>query len=199
MTHWVTHGQRLLHKDGTLGDQIGVMVLAPASGLGIFAASNALPGVANQLLEPLLTHLFGPETRAVPPTPMSVPSDNANRAAGTYRDFHRTRNDMSRPISLMLQSRVSAEPDGAIRWRDRRWVEVAPLVFTSADGRDTIVFREDASGKIATLHTWGGTYEHLGGPSKLSFTPPFCSVHGRFRGLPVVPRLRATSATSDLD
>ena len=161
MTHWVTHGQRLLHKDGTLGDQIGVMVLAPASGLGIFAASNALPGVANQLLEPLLTHLFGPEIPAVPPVPMSVTSNNASRAAGTYRDFHHTRNDMSRPISLMLQSRVSAEPDGAIRWRDRRWVEVAPLVFTSADGRDTIVFREDASGKIATLHTWGATYERL--------------------------------------
>lgn len=162
MTYWVAHGHRLLHKDGTLGDQIGVLVLAPASGLGIFAASNALPGVANHLLEPLLTYLFGPETSAVLPMPMSIPSGNSSRAAGTYRDFHHTRNDMSRPISLMLQSRVSAEPDGAIRWQDRRYVEVAPLVFTSADGRDTIVFREDASGKIATLHAWGTTYERIG-------------------------------------
>ncbi len=162
MTHWLTHEQRLLHKDGTLGDQIGVMVLAPASRLGIFAASNALPGVANHLLEPLLTHLFGPQTAAVPPTPMLVPSGNSRRTAGTYRNFHHTRNDMSRPVSLMLQSQVSAEPDGGIRWRDRRYVEVAPLVFTSADGRDTIVFREDASGKIATLHAWGATYERIG-------------------------------------
>lgn len=173
MTHWVTHGQRLLHKDGTLGDQIGVLVLAPASRLGIFAASNALPGVANQLLTPLLTHLFGPETGAAPPTPMSVPSGNSNRVAGIYRDFHHTRNDMSRSISLMLQSRISAEPDGAIRWRSRRWVEVAPLVFTSADGRDTIVFREDASGKIATLHAWGGTYERLGWAEQALFHAAF--------------------------
>jgi CubicO group peptidase (beta-lactamase class C family) len=173
MTHWLTHGQRLLHKDGTLGDQIGVMVLAPASGLGIFAVSNALPGVANQLLEPLLTHLFGPETPAVPPVPMSVTSDTASRAVGTYRDFHHTRNDMSRPISLMLQSRVSAQPDGAIRWRDRRWVEVAPLVFTSTDGRDTIVFREDASGKIVTLHAWGATYERIGWAQQVGFHAAF--------------------------
>jgi CubicO group peptidase (beta-lactamase class C family) len=162
MTHWVTHGQHLLHRDGTLGDQIGVMVLAPASELGIFAASNALPGVANRLLEPLLTHLFGPDPAAAPPVPMSVASGNARRATGTYRDFHHTRNDMSRPISLMLQSRVSAEPDGAVRWRDRRWVEVAPLVFTSADGRDTIVFGEDPSGKITRLHAWGATHERVG-------------------------------------
>ena len=174
MTHWVTHGQQLLHMDGTLGDQIGVMVLAPASGLGIFAASNALPGAANHLLEPLLTHLFGPETAATPPTPMPVPSGNARRAAGTYRDFHHTRKDMSRPISLMFQSRVSAEPDGAIRWRNRRWVEVAPLLFTSDDGRDTIVFREDPSGKkIATLHAWGGTYEHIGWAQQALFHAAF--------------------------
>ena len=27
--YWSTHGLRLLHHDGTLGDQIGVLVLAP--------------------------------------------------------------------------------------------------------------------------------------------------------------------------
>jgi hypothetical protein len=33
MTFWSTHGQQLLHKDGMLGDQIGAVVLAPASRL----------------------------------------------------------------------------------------------------------------------------------------------------------------------
>lgn len=169
MKHWVTHGQQLLHADGTLGDQIGVMMLAPASGLGIFAASNALPGVANHVLDPILTHLFGPEPAARLPAPMSAASGNASRAAGTYQDLHHTRNDMSRLMSLMLQSQVRAEPDGAIRWRNRRWVEVAPLVFTAVDGRDTIVFREDASGKITTLHAWGATHERVAWTLQLPF------------------------------
>lgn len=176
MNQWVSHGQRLLHKDGTLGDQIGVMVLAPATGLGVFAASNALPGVANQLLEPLLTHLFGPETPAVPPTPIPSLSGDSIRVEGTYQDFHHTRNDMSRPVVLTLQSRVSAEPDGAIHWRGRRWMETAPLVFTSADGRDTIVFRENAAGEISTLHAQGATYERIGWAEQARFHLAFLAI-----------------------
>jgi CubicO group peptidase (beta-lactamase class C family) len=159
--HWRSHGQDLLHKDGTAGGQIGVMVLDPAHELGVFAASNELPGVANHILEPLLTDLFGPEAPAVTPTALANAPD-ASRLAGWYRDYHHTRNEMTRAIALMLQSRVAVEPDRAIRWRARRWVQVAPLVFTSSDGRDTIVFRENASGKITSLHAWGATYERIG-------------------------------------
>lgn len=161
MTEWRTHGQRLLHKDGTLGDQLGVMVLAPESGLGIFAASNTLPGVGNQLLEPVLTHLFGPEPASLPPRPMADSASHARRLAGIYRDLLRTRNDLSKAFALVRQSPVVVDPDGAIQWQGRRWVEVAPLVFTSVDGRDSLVFREDDAGNVTTLHSWGATFERI--------------------------------------
>lgn len=65
----------------------------------------------------------------------------------------------------MIQSPVTAEPDGSIQWRGRRWVEGDPLVFEaaeSADGRQSIVFREDEHGRVRELHAAGGTFERIG-------------------------------------
>jgi CubicO group peptidase (beta-lactamase class C family) len=166
--HWFTHGRRLQHHDGTLGDQIGVMVLAPADRFGIFVASNGAPEggsqVGNELLEPLLTHLLGPSSPPPPPTPLPDAVRRAPHVAGTYRDYHHTRNDMSRirAIMPMVQSRVTVEPDGAIRWKGRRWLEIEPLVFRSADSPDHIAFKEDDRGDITALHAWGATYQRIG-------------------------------------
>lgn len=89
------------------------------------------------------------------------------QVAGMYRDYHHTRHDLSRLRALMpmIQSPVSAEADGSIRWRGRRWVEREPLVFEaaeSADGRQAIVFREDEHGRVRELHAAGGTFERIG-------------------------------------
>ena len=174
--HWVTHGQRLMHHDGTLGDQIGVMVLAPADRFGIFVASNGSPDdgnqIGNQLLDPLLAYLVGPAAPSPPPpAPLPGALRRARRFGGTYRDYHHTRNDMSRLRALMpmIQSRVIVESDGAIRWKGQRWLEVEPLVFRSADSPDHIVFREDGQGAIVELHAWGATYERIGWAEQAPF------------------------------
>ena len=165
MTHWVAHGQHLLHKDGTLGDQIGVLLLAPADRFGIFIASNAEPAVSlgNQLLEPLLTYLVGPEAATPPPAPLPDAVQRAPRFAGSYRSYSRTRGEMSQVRALMpiLQSRVIAESDGAIRWQGRQWREVEPLVFRSVDSSHYIVFRENDRGDVVELHAWGAAYERV--------------------------------------
>ena len=97
--HWFTHGRRLQHHDGTLGDHIAVLVLAPDERFGILVASNSgNDDIGNQLLEPLLTYLFGPAAPS-PPAPAPLPDalQRARRFAGTYRDYRNTRDDMTRP------------------------------------------------------------------------------------------------------
>lgn len=162
--HWKTHGQDLLHKDGTLGDHVSVVLLAPADKFGIFVASNGVPGVGNHVLEPLLTYLVGPPTPTSPPIPLSDARERVSVFGGAYRDYHHTRNDMSRlrAIMPMVQSRVRVEADGAIRWQGRRWFEVEPLVFRREDSPDYIVFRKNNRGDIIELHAWGATYERIG-------------------------------------
>jgi hypothetical protein len=142
------------------------MLLAPADKFGIFVASNADPAVSlgNQLLEPLLTYLAGPEPPTPPPPAMPDAVQRAPRFAGSYRSYSRTRDEMSQVRALMpiLQSRVIAESDGAIRWRGRRWREVEPLVFRSVDSADYIVYRESGRGDMVELHAWGAAYERVG-------------------------------------
>ena len=41
LRYWVSHDQQLLHHDGTLGDHVAVLLLAPAHRFGVFVASNA--------------------------------------------------------------------------------------------------------------------------------------------------------------
>ena len=144
------HGHRLVYRGGTLGDQHGTLILVPEDRLGIFIASNSLPGLADFLYVPMMTHLFGD---ADPPLPALAPrpgaSERAGRLAGAYRDYHHTRSDMSRVRALMpmIQARLTAEGDGALRWRGRRWLEVEPSVFRREDAHEYIVFRTGARGR----------------------------------------------------
>ena len=158
---WHTHGRRLLHHDGTLGDQVAVMLLDPDNAFGLFVASNANPGIGNHLLEPVLTHLYSPAPTA-PPVVAMADAPDARRVAGVYLDSNRTRHDLSRIRALMpmLQSRVTATGKDAVEWGGRRWIEVEPFVFQNS--RDTLVFRHVNGNLLGVMQTWNSTYERIG-------------------------------------
>ena len=158
---WQTHGRRLLHYDGTLDDQVAVMLLDPDNAFGLFVASNANPGIGNQLLEPVLTHLYAPAPPAPPVIAMAHALD-AQRVAGVYLDSNHTRHDLSRIRMLMpmLQSRVIAAGTDAIERRGRRWIEVEPFVFQN--GPDVLVFRHANGSFLGVMQTWNTTHERIG-------------------------------------
>ena len=169
--HLMWHGHRLVYRDGTLGDQHGTLILVPEDRLGIFIASNSLPGLGDFLYAPMMTHLFGD---ADPPLPALAPrpgaSERAARLAGAYRDYHHTRSDMSRVRALMpmIQARLTVDGDGALRWQGRRWLEVEPSVFRREDAHEYIVFRTGERGE-AELHSGNGTYERIGWLEQTAF------------------------------
>jgi CubicO group peptidase (beta-lactamase class C family) len=158
---WRTRGRVLLHHDGTLDDQVGVIVLDPDNAFGLFVASNSNPGIGNHLLEPVLRHLYGAEP-AVPAPRALRSSGHAEEVAGVYLDLDRTRHDLSRirAIMPMLQSRVAAAGD-TIWWAGRQWTEVAPYVFQAPDSGEPLVFRQTA-GAMPVMQTWTTAYERIG-------------------------------------
>lgn len=161
--HWRSRGVNFVFKDGTLGDQVGAVLLDPRERLGMFLAANGLR--LQPLVDSILTHLYGPAGQASPrPTPVPGGAERAARYEGVFRDFHHTRNDLSRLFALlpMIQTRVSAGQDGSIRWKGRTWIEIEPRLFQSADGGDHIVFRGSDDDTITELHAWGATYERIG-------------------------------------
>ena len=170
--HLMWHGHRLIYRDGTLGDQAGSLILIPEARLGVFVASNSLPGLGDFLYAPMMTHLFGD---AHPPLPALAlrpgAHERAARLSGTYRDYHHTRNDMSRVRALMpfIQARVTVDGDGALRWRDRRWLEVEPSVFRREDALEYIVFRDGERASVTELHSGNGTFERIGWLEQTAF------------------------------
>ena len=156
---WRTRGRVLLHHDGTLDDQVGVILLDPDNAFGMFVASNSVPGIGNHLLGPVLTHLYGPPASPAAPQPL-IATGHAAQVAGVYLDLQRTRHDLSsvRALMPMLQARVAADGD-AVAWAGRRWDEVAPFVFQAAGSDDRIVFR---AAPPAIMQTWNTTYERIG-------------------------------------
>ena len=155
---WRTHGRTLLHHDGTLDDQVGMLLLDPDTGFGMFAASNSNPGIGNHLLASVLDHLYGPET----PPSLGAPlrgTGHAKEVAGVYLDTTRTRHDLSsvRALMPMLQARIATDGD-AIVFAGRRWLEVEPFVFQAPGGDEPIVFRGPGAG---VLQTWNSTYQRL--------------------------------------
>jgi CubicO group peptidase (beta-lactamase class C family)/uncharacterized membrane protein len=163
--HLMWHGHRLVYRGGTLGDQAGMLVLLPEDRLGIFVASNSLPGLGDFLYASVMTHLLGD---ADPPLPALTPSpaalDRAVRLAGTYRDYHHTRDDMSRVRALMpmIQARLTVEGPGVLRWQGRRWLEIEPSVFRRENAHEYLIFREDEERQVIELHSADGTYERIG-------------------------------------
>ena len=48
-----------------------------------------------------------------------------------------------------------------LRFPNRRWFEVEPLVFRGETSPDYMVFRQNDRGEIIELHEWGATYERI--------------------------------------
>jgi CubicO group peptidase (beta-lactamase class C family) len=159
-----SHGRLLLYRGGSTGEQAAMVLLFPDARLGVFVASNSVPGIGDFLFEPLMTHLAGPAPRSAPPVPLAGAAQQARRFTGTYRNYSRTENEMSqlRALMPMITSRVTVDSNGALAWRGKHWVEVEPLLFRNVDGPDHIVFREDGRGGIVQLHAQGATYERIG-------------------------------------
>jgi CubicO group peptidase (beta-lactamase class C family) len=172
LVHLAWHGHEFLYKDGTLDDQHGSLLLMPDDGLGIFVASNSIPGLGDFLYAPMMTHLYGTaDPPLAPVTSRPDARDRAARFAGSYRDFHHTRNDMSRIRALMpmIQSRVSVAADGALEWHGHRWLEVEPSVFRREDAEDYLVFRSGEDGSVVDMHTASGSYERIGWQEQTAF------------------------------
>jgi hypothetical protein len=67
--------------------------------------------------------------------------------------------ELSKTFIILDLTRVTAEGDGALRFRDARWIRTGPLQFEKEDGSETVSFKEDSDGRIRFL---GDTEEKIG-------------------------------------
>jgi CubicO group peptidase (beta-lactamase class C family) len=147
-----------LHLIGHGGDTLyfhSELALIPEKNLGWFVSYNSPNGPAREeLFEAFLNRYYPPPSPR--PEPKASP-DSAKRlkqVSGTYGAARRGYTTYEKLASLMMAIRAVPTKEGNLLLSGagagaRQYVEIEPFVFRQLEGRDKIVFKPDASGRIA--------------------------------------------------
>jgi hypothetical protein len=147
------NGQRLIGHDGdTLLFHAG-LVLIPDQQTGIFVAYNSSGGpmARERLVLAFLDRYFPPATE-VSVKAMTGPGSSRS-VTGWYRQTRTAFHDISKLFSLFNTTRVTRTADGKLSMPgssgegSKLWVEIAPSVFSTEDGKETRVFGPDRAGE----------------------------------------------------
>ncbi|MBM7118818.1 serine hydrolase domain-containing protein [Archangium primigenium] len=155
------HGQRLIGHTGDAYQFISLLALVPERGWGLFVSYNGLgeKNAAQHARMELLEALLGRDFPAPRPILVLLPTENAERFAGSYQTTWRAYGTSEASLAWRQEVHVSAyggaslilrRPDGSAR----SWVEIEPLLFRPTDdpqSSERIAFRADNGGRITHL------------------------------------------------
>lgn len=147
---WQRNGRRSLWHSGSTPAFQCVLTLLPEDGVGIFVAYNRKSGntEVSKLLRDEFLDTFYP-VAVEPPQPMAGYQARARRFAGDYRESRWAHTTADRFFYLLTRYYpITANPDGTLTVMGASYVETAPLFFQEVGGQGTLVFREDARGRI---------------------------------------------------
>jgi hypothetical protein len=145
--HLIEHGGDTLYFHSQLA-------LIPEKNLGWFVSYNSPNGPAREeLFKAFLSRYYPP---ASPRPELKTSPDSAKRlkqVCGTYEATRRGYTTYEKLASLMSAVTASPTKEGnlLLLWEGagaRQYVEIEPLVFQQLEGRDKIVFKADARGRI---------------------------------------------------
>ena len=147
------NGVPIYGHTGDLTTFRSLLALFPDQNMGLFVSYNAgadLLPIQEDTLASFVDAFF-----PVLDPPVAEPDgalNDAQRVAGTY---HRTRTSFSKiekVLNLLSSWQFKALPNGMLGLQfageQRRYVEVAPLLFQQIDGDDVLLFRENSMGQV---------------------------------------------------
>lgn len=138
-----------------------LLELLPEDNVGIFISLNeeASEPAGVELLQAFMDHYYPVQPS---PLPKAIPGfeKNASKFAGSYRPTRSPYTNFEKIGTLFQEVQVNSGPNGTLTTSipglgQEEWVEVAPLVFSPANGTsspvpfsDGLVFGEDGQGNI---------------------------------------------------
>ncbi|HNT73397.1 MAG TPA: serine hydrolase domain-containing protein [Anaerolineae bacterium] len=147
---WQRNGRRILWHSGSTPTFQGVLTLLPEDNVGIFVIYNRKSGrtEVGKLLRDEFLDTFYPVVIETP-QPLAGYRERAQRFAGDYHESRWAYTTADRFIYMLTRYYdVTANPDGTIEFMGATYVETAPLFFHEVGGQGTLLFREDAQGRI---------------------------------------------------
>jgi CubicO group peptidase (beta-lactamase class C family) len=145
------NGRRILEHGGDIGGFSANMTLLPDEGVGFLVVHHLEGRNLRFDIRQLILDRYFPETRPLqPPVAQDTNPVRLRRFAGKYRPGIYCHSCSGGSPDLPVFE-VTVNGDGSISVWDKRWFEVSPRFFVSADGRSRIGFAEDRGGQIFAL------------------------------------------------
>ncbi len=156
--HLIEHGGDTLYFHSQLA-------LIPEKNLGWFVSYNTPNGPAREeLFKAFLDRYFPPAAPRAEPQASPDSAKRLKQVCGTYGVTRGSYTTYEKLASLMTSINASPTKEGNLllsgeRVGARQYVEIEPLVFQQLEGRDKIVFKADARGRIT--HAFSDGIPHM--------------------------------------
>lgn len=149
---WSQNGVPIYGHDGDMTAFHSMLALFPDQDMGVFVNWNGDAELLQAETLASFVDAFFPAPNAPVAGPTSALND-AQRVAGTYRLARASFSKMEKVLQLILfHAQFTALSDGTITQKDpsgqKRYVEVAPLLFQQIGGDDVLLFRENSQGQV---------------------------------------------------
>jgi CubicO group peptidase (beta-lactamase class C family) len=164
------NGERLIGHGGDIGTYSSQMILHPEDNLGFFVMYNVFSdALRERLIVAFMDRYYGEESPTTVPETLEMSQEELSRFAGAYRWVRHPRSTIGKLQALVpgpVSVNIVANDDGTLSESffgappELRYAPVKPLVFKQVAGGvqelsglefdlgDTLVFREDESGKV---------------------------------------------------
>jgi CubicO group peptidase (beta-lactamase class C family) len=147
------NGVPIYGHTGDLSTFRSLLALFPEQNMGLFVSYNAGAELLPLQEETLASFVdaFFPTLNAPVAGPTSALND-AQRVAGMYQRTRASFSKIEKVLNLISFWQFTALPDGTLSLQfaseQRRYVEIAPLLFQQVDGDDVLLFRENSMGQV---------------------------------------------------
>ena len=157
------NGLAVIQHTGDWGGFASAVFLVPDEHIGLFIASNGGDGsLREEVIGQILDRYFPQEVRiGAPPVPDGF-AQRAGLFVGSYRPTRYAHRTFEKIFEFTPASEVTVTGDDeALIVRNRRFVEIQPLLFQEVDSGDRIAFATDLDGETAYLFEGTAAFERL--------------------------------------
>ena len=144
------NGERIIGHGGDTRIFHTGLWLFPEHDLGVFVSFNSQGGggARGPVMAAFLDRYFpAEEAEATLPEDLEAFSERVKRFTGEYVANRHSHTTITK-VQAALTTSVSKTDRGTLRALGAHWIEVGPLTFQEEFGSRTMVFREDADGKV---------------------------------------------------
>ncbi len=134
-----------------------LLALIPEHNIGFFISYNSTGAsgfTRDQLFLAFLNRYF-PMTDSPDWKPLSEPTIRSRKYVGSYGALRGVFSSYEKLGNLIMTSKIKMDEDGSLVMPlpmglgTKRWIEVSPLLFREKGGQGTLLFMDDAKGRIS--------------------------------------------------